>query len=204
MKKIKCLILCMCGFSLGLTSCNNNEDNVFNEEPNPDLYDILEFYSIVYDFSKKEIHEISSTEIKESFENNSEQIIPMTFYPYLDQGTAEFRMGEEGNFLAGLECEIPIPNYENDLWSETETNLIETIFGETTSFNPINGNISFIINFDPWETTKYGYVLTFSELVVPFEATFIGRNYGGKYNSIGTLKIRVPINCDIKIEEKAS
>ena len=200
MKKIKSLILCLFGFSFGLTSCNN-DDTGFNEETNPDSYDTLEFYSIVYDFSKEEINTVSSSEFKESFENNSNQIIPMTFYPYLDQGKVEFTTEEMEKFLDGIECEVSVPNYENDAWSETETNLIKTGFGETTSFNPINGNISFTINFDPWETTKYGYVLTFSELSVPFEATFIGGNYGGKYSFNGILKIRVPINCDIKIEE---
>ena len=199
MKKIKSLILCLFGFSLGLTSCNN-DDTGFNEETNPDSYDTLEFYSIVYDFTKKEINDVSSSEYKESFENNSEQIIPMTFYPYLDQGKMEFITGEKEKFLDGLECEVPVPNYENDAWSETETNSIKTVFGETTSFNPINGKIPFTIKFNPWETTKYGYVLTFSELAVPFEATFIEGKYGGKYNVTGILIIRVPINCDIKIK----
>ena len=59
MKKIKYLILCLFAFSLGLTSCNN-EDTGFNEETNPEPYDMLEFYSIVYDFSKKEIKEVQS------------------------------------------------------------------------------------------------------------------------------------------------
>ena len=203
MKKIKYLILCLFGFSLGLTSCNS-EDAGFNEGPNPDPYDTLEFYSIVYDFSKQEINDVSSSEYKESFENNSDQTIPMTFYPYLDQGKAEFETGEVERLLDGLECEVPVPNYENDAWSETKTNPIKTVFGKTSSFNPLNGNTSFTINFDPWETTKYGYVLTFSELSVPFEATFIGGNYGGKYSFTGILKIRVPINCDIKIEETHS
>ena len=63
-------------------------------------------------------------------------------------------------------------------------------------------NISFIINADPWETTKYGYVITFSELTVPFEAIFKGNNYGTEFNVSGILTIRVPINCDIQIEEK--
>ena len=203
MKKIKYLILCLFAFSLGLTSCNN-EDTGFNEETNPEPYDMLEFYSIVYDFSKKEIKEVQSPEFKESFENNSDQIIPMTFYPYLDQGIVEFKTGEMERLLDGLECEIPVPNYENNGWSETETNTIKIVFGETTSFNPINGNISFTIKFDPWKTTKYDYILTFSELILPFEAIFIGENYGGEYSFTGILKVRVPINCDIKIEETAS
>ena len=115
-----------------------------------------------------------------------------------------FSMGEMGKFLDGLECEVPVPNYENETWSETQTNILKTVFGETTSFNPINGNISFTINADPWETTKYGYVITFSELTVPFEAIFIGNNYGTEYNCTGILTIRIPINCDIKIEETES
>ena len=106
--------------------------------------------------------------------------------------------------LDGLECEVPVPNYENEVWSETKNNSIKTIFGELTSFNPTNDNISFTINFDPWITTKYSYILTFSELSVPFEATFIGENYGGEYNYSGVLKIRFPINCDIKIKETDS
>ncbi|MCH5243101.1 MAG: hypothetical protein J1F67_11920 [Muribaculaceae bacterium] len=203
MKKIKSLILCMFGFSIGLISCNSEEPG-FNEEPDPDPYDTLEFYSIEYDFSKKEIKDVLGSEYKESFENNSDQIIPMTFYPYLDQGKAEFQTGEMENLLEGLECEVPVPNYENDAWSKTETNIIKTVFGETTSFNPINGNVPFTLNFDPWKTTRYYYVLTFSELVVPFEAILIGENYGGEYNVTGILKIRVPINCDIKIEDTAS
>ena len=203
MKKIKSLILCMFGFSMGLTSCNS-EDTGFNEEPTPDPYDTLEFYSIEYDFSKKEIKEVLGSEYKESFENNSDQIIPMTFYPYLDQGMLEFKTGEMENLLEGLECEVPVPNYENDAWSETTTNTIKTVFGETTSFNPINGNVPFSLNFDPWKTTRYDYVLTFSELIVPFEAKFIGENYGEEHNFTGILKIRVPINCDIKIEDIAS
>ena len=203
MKKIKSLLLCMMSFSFGLTSCNS-EDPGFNEEPDPDPYDTLEFYSIVYDFSKKEINDVSSAEYKESFENNSDQIIPMTFYPYLDQGMLEFKTGEMENLLEGLECEVPVPNYENNDWRETETNTIKTIFGETTSFNPTNGNISFTISFDPWKTTRYDYVLTLSELIIPFEAIFIGKNYGGEYSFTGLLKIRVPINCDIKIEDTAS
>ena len=198
MKKIKSLILCMFGFSMGLTTCNS-ENPGFNEEPTQDPYDTLEFYSIEFDFSKKEIKEVMSSEYKESFENNSDQIIPMTFYPYLDQGKAEFQTGEMENLLEGLECEVQVPNYENDAWSETETNTIKTVFGETTSFNPTNGNIPFTINFDPWKNTKYGYVLTFSELTVPFDATFSGENYGDKYNFTGILKISVPINCEIKI-----
>ena len=203
MKKNKYLILCLLVFLLGSTSCNN-EDNGVYEEPNPDPYDTLEFYSIVYDFGKKEIKDVSSLEFKESFENNSDRIVPMTFFPYLDQGMAEFNMEEMGKFLDGLECEVPVPDFENNTWSETETNSIKTIFGKTTSFNPINGNTSFTINFDPWVTTKYSYILTFSELSVPFEATFIGENYGNKYNVSGILMIRVPISCDIKIEETAS
>ena len=144
------------------------------------------------------------SEYKEFFENNSDQIIPMTFYPYLDQGKAEFQIGEMENLLEGLECEIPVPNYENDAWSETDTNTIKTDFGETTSFNPINGNVPFNLNFDPWKTTRYDYVLTFSELIIPFEAIFKGENYGGEYSFTGILKIRVPIICDIKIEATAS
>ena len=128
----------------------------------------------------------------------------MTFYPYLDQGKVEFKTGEMENFLEGLECEIPVPYYEMDAWSETETNSIKTVFGKTTSFNPINGNISFTINFDPWETIKYGYVLTFSELTVPFEAFFRGNNYGVEYSCTGILTIRIPINFDIIIEETES
>ena len=203
MKMIKFLTLCLYGFSLGLTSCNS-EDPGFNEEPTPDPYDTLEFYSIEYDFSKKEINVISSSEYKESFENNSDQTVPMTFYPYLDQGLLEFKTGEMENLLEALEFEVPVPNYENDIWSETKNNSIKTIFGETTSFNPTNNNISFTINFDPWVTTKYSYILTFSELSVPFEATFIGENYGDKYNFSGILMIRVPISCDIKIEATSS
>ena len=203
MKKIKSLLLCMMSFSFGLTSCNSEEPG-FNEEPDPDPYDTIEFHSIVYDFSKKEIKDVLGSEYKESFENNSDQIIPMTFYPYLDQGKAEFQTGEMENLLEGLECEVPVPNYENDAWSETETSTIKTVFGETTSFNPTNGNVPFTLNFDPWKTTRYDYVLTFSELIVPFEAIFIGKNYGGEYNFTGILKIRVPINCDIKIEDTAS
>ena len=128
----------------------------------------MEFYSIEYDFSKKEIKEVQSQEFKESLENNSDQIIPITFYPYLDQGALEFGMGETDKILDGLECEVPVPKYENDTWSESQTITFKTVFGETTSFNPLNGNISFTINADPWETTKYGYILTFSELTVPF------------------------------------
>ena len=203
MKQIKSLILCMFGFSMVLTSCNS-EDPGFNEEPIPDPYDTLEFYSIEYDFSKKEINEVSGSEYKESFENNTDQIIPMTFYPYLDQGIVEFKTGEMENLLEGLECKVPVPNYENDAWTEKETNIIKTVFGETTSFNPTNGNVQFTLNFDPWITTRYDYVLTFSELIVPFEAIFIGENHGGKYNFTGILKIMVPINCDIKIEDSAS
>ena len=52
MFKIKSLLLCMMCFSMGLNSCNS-EDPGFNEEPDPDPYDTLEFHSIVYDFSKK-------------------------------------------------------------------------------------------------------------------------------------------------------
>ena len=203
MIKIKSLILCMFGFSMGLTSCNSEETG-FNEEPDPDPYDTLEFHSIEYDFSKKGIKEVMGSEYKESFENNSDQIIPMTFYPYLDQGQVEFKTGEMETSLDGLECEVPVPSYKNDAWSETETNTIETIFGETTPFNPTNRNVPFTLNFDPWKTTRYDYVLTFSELVVPFEAIFIGENYGGEYSFTGILKIRVPINCDIKIEDTAS
>lgn len=203
MKKIKCFILCLFGFSLGLTSCKSEEPG-FNEEPNPDPYDTFEFYSITYDYSKKEINEVKSPEFKESFENNSDQIIPMTFYPYLDQGKVEFTSSDMEINLDGLEFEVPVPNFENDAWSETETNSIKTVFGKTTSFNPINGNLSFTINFDPCETTRYGYILTFNELAVPFEATFIGKNYGVKYNFTGILIIRVPINCNIKIEETDS
>ena len=203
MKKLKYLILCMFGFSMGLTSCNS-EDPGFNEEPTPDPYDTLEFYSINYDFSKKEIKDVSIPEFKESFENNSNQTIPITIYPYLDRGTLYLIMEDLENNLEGLEYVVPIPKYENDAWSETETNTIETVFGETTSFNPINGNHSFTINADPWETKKYGYILTFSELTVPFEAIFIGENYGDKYNFTGILIIRVPINCDIKIDETDS
>ena len=199
MDKIKSWIFCLFGFSLGLMSCNSKNPG-FNDEPNPDPYDTLVFCSITYDFSKKEINEVISPEFQESFENNSDQIIPMTFYPYVDQGMLEYKTGEKENLLDGLECEIPVPNYANDVWSETETNSIKTVFGETTSFNPINGKIPFTINFNPWETTKYGYVLTFSELAVPFEATFIEGKYGGKYNVTGILIIRVPINCDIKIK----
>ena len=203
MKKIKYLILCLFVFSLGLTSCNN-EDTGFNEETNPEPYDMLEFYSIVYDFSKKEIKEVQSPEFKESFENNSDQIIPMTFSPYIDQGKVEFQTGEMEKLLDGLECDVPVPNYENDAWSETKTSSIKTVFGETTSFNPINGNTSFTVNFDPRKTTKYGYALTFSELAVPFAATFVGGKHGSKHNFTGMLIIRVPINCDIKIEETDS
>ena len=200
MEKNNPLILFLIGFLLVLSSCNS-EDSSFNKEPAPDTFDTPEFYSIEYDFSKKEIKEFSSSKFKESFENNSDQVVPMTFFPYLDQGMAEFNMEEMGKFLDGLECEVPVPEFENNTWNETETNSIKTIFGKTTSFNPINGNTSFTINFDPWETTKYTYVITFSELTVPFEVTFIGANYGGKYNFSGILKIRVPINCDIKIGE---
>ena len=193
----------MFGFSMGLISCNS-EDPGLNEESTPDTYDTLEFYSIEYDFSKKEIKEVMSSEYKESFENNIDQIIPMTFYPYLDQGMLEFQTGEMENLLEGLKCEVPVPSYKNDAWSETETNTIETVFGETTPFNPTNGNVPFTISFDPWKTTRYDYVLTFSELIVPFEAIFIGKNYGGEYSFTGILKIKVPINCDIKIEDTAS
>ena len=200
MKKIKSLILCMFGFSMGLTSCNS-DDPGFNEEPTLYPYDTLEFYSIEYDFSKKEIKEVQSPEFKESLENNSEQIIPITFYPYLDQGALEFRIEEMESYFDGQECEVPVPSYENDKWSESQTISIPTIFGETTIFNPLNGNISFSINADPWKITKYGYVLTFSELTIPFVATLISRNYGNKYNLVGKLIIRVPINCDIKIKE---
>ena len=203
MKKIKSLILCMFGFSIGLISCNSEEPG-FNEEPDPDPYDTLEFYSIEYDFSKKVIKDVLRSEYKESFENNSDQIIPMTFYPYFDQGKAEFQTGEMENLLEGLECEVPVPNYENDVWSEKETNTIKTVFGETTSFNPTNGNVPYTLNFDPWKTTSYDYALTFSELIVPFDAIFIGENYGDEHNFTGILKIRVPINCDIKIEDTAS
>lgn len=203
MKMIKFMTLCLYGFSLGLTSCYK-EDTGFNEEINPDPYDSLKFHSIMYDFSKKEINVISSSEYKESFENNCDQTVPMTFYPYLDQGLLVFKTGEIENLLDGLECEVPVPNYENDAWSEIKNKSIKTIFGEITSFNPANDNISFTINFDPWVTTKYSYVLTFSELSVPFEATFIGENYGDKYNFSGILMIRVPISCDIKIEATPS
>ena len=203
MKKFKYTILCLIGFSLGLTSCNS-EDPGFNEEPKPDPFDTLEFYSLEYDFSQKEINVVSSPEYKESFQNNTDQIVPMTLYPYLDQGQMEFNTSEMGNILDGLECDIPVPIYENDAWSETKTNSIKTVFGKTTSFNPINGNISFTLNFDPRETTKYGYILTFSELTVPFEAIFIGNNYGAENNFSGILTIRVPINCDIKIKETES
>ena len=203
MKKIKYLILCLFGFSLGLTSCNN-EDTGFKEEPNSDPNGTLAFYSLEYDFSKKEIKEVQSQEFRESLENNSDQIIPMTFYPYLDQGQVEFKTEEKENFLDGLECEVPVPRYENDTWSESQTISMPTIFGKTTSFNPLNGNISFTINADPWETTKYGFIITFSELTVPFEAIFFGCNYGCEYTFTGILKIRVPINCDIKIEETVS
>ena len=103
--------------------------------------------------------------------------------------------------LDGLECEVPVPNYENDGWSESRTFTIKTVFGETTSFNPFNGNISFTINADPLATTKYGYKLKFSELTVPFEAIFIGSNYRGEFNFTGILKIKVPVDCEIKIEE---
>ena len=203
MTKIKYLILCLFGLSLALTSCKS-EDSGFNDELNPDPYDTLEFYSIKYDFSKKEINVFSSPEFIERFENNTDRIIPVTFYPYLDQGTLEFRMGEAENHLDGLEYEVPVPSYENDTWSESQTNMLKTVFGKTTSFNPLNGNISFTINADPWETTKYVYVITFSELTVPFEAIFIGNNYGVEYDFTGILTISVPINCDIKIEEAES
>ena len=199
MKKIIFLILCLFGFLLGLTSCRSEEPG-FMEEPSPDPYDSLEFYSIVYDFSKKEIKEVQNPEFKESLENNSDQIIPITIYPYLYQGALEFRMVESENHLDGLECEIPVPIYENDTWTESQTITFKTVIGETISFNPLNGNYSFTINADPWETRKYGYILTFSELTVPFEAIFRGNNYGGEYNCSGVLTIRIPINFDIKIE----
>ena len=93
MIKIKYLILCLFGLILGLISCNR-EDTEYNEETNQDSFGTLEFYSIKYDFNKKEINEFASPEFKESFENNSDQIIPMIFYPYLDQGTVEFTMGK--------------------------------------------------------------------------------------------------------------
>ena len=64
MKKIKSLILCMFGFSMGLTSCNSEEPG-FNEEPDPDPYDTIEFHSIVYDFSKKEIKDVVGSEYRE-------------------------------------------------------------------------------------------------------------------------------------------
>ncbi|MCH5237463.1 MAG: hypothetical protein J1E95_06660 [Muribaculaceae bacterium] len=113
-------------------------------------------------------------------------------------------MGEIDNFLDGLECEVPVPDYENDAWSETQTKPLKTVFGETTSFNPFNGNVSFTINADPWETIKYSFILTFSELTVPFKAIFIGSNYGVEYSCSGILTIKVPINCEIKIEDIGS
>lgn len=203
MKKFKYLILCMFGFSLCLTSCNN-DDSRFNEEPDPEPFDIIEFYSIGYDFSKKEINVVKSPEFKESLENNSDATVPITLYPYLDQGTLDFIMEEGENNLDGLECEVPVPNFENDSWSETQTITLKTVFGKTTLFNPFNGNISYTINADPWETTKYSFILTFSELTVPFEATFIGLNYGSEFKFTGILKIRVPSNCDIIIEDPES
>ena len=199
MKKIKCLLLCLFGFLLGLSSCNSDDPKI-NEEPGPDPFDTLEFYSIEYDFSKKEVKDVISHEFKESLENNSGQIIPITLYPFLDQGTVEFSMEEMGKILDGLECVVPVPIYENDTWIESQTIKVNTVLGETTSFNPLNGNISFTINGEPWETTKYSYILTFSELTVPYEAIFRESNYGSEYSFIGFLKIRTPINCDIKIE----
>ena len=200
MKRIKFLTLCLVGVLMGFSACSHEEPGI-NEEPDPDPYDTLEFYSIEYDFSKKEIKEVQSPEFKERLENNSDQIIPITFYPYLDQGRVELIMGEKEIKLDGLECEVPVPSYENGTWSESQTISTPTIFGQTISFNPLNGNDSFTINADPWETTKYGYILTFSELTVPFEAILIGNNYGEEYSCSGILTIRVPINCDIKIEE---
>ena len=201
MINVKYLILCLFGFLLGITSCKN-EDPFIIEEPDP--YDTLEFYSIEYDFNKKEINVFSSPEYKESLENNTDQTIPMTFYPYLDQGTLEFKIAESENPLDGVKCEVTVPSYENDTWSGSQTISMPTVFGEVTSFNPLNGNISFTINADPWKTTTYGYILTFSELTVPFEAIFRGNNYGVEYSCIGILTIRIPIKCDIKIEETDS
>ena len=203
MAKIRCLILGLFCSMLVVTSCNS-EDTGFNEEPNPDPFDTLEFYSIEYDFSKKEINTVSSTEFKERLENNTGQIIPITFYPYLDQGTLEFIMEDLENNLEGLECDVRVPKYENDFWSATQTITLKTVFGETTSFNPLNGNVSITINADPWDTRKYSYIITFSELTVPYKAIFKGENYGGKYNYSGNLKIKVPVSCDIKIEETDS
>ena len=203
MVKIKYLSLCLIGVLAGFSACSKEEPGI-NEEPTPDPYDTLEFYSIEYDFSKKEIKEIQSPEFKESLENNSDQIIPITFYPYLDQGAFELRMGVAESNIDGLECEVPLPCYENDTWSESQTISIPTVFGKATTFNPLNGNISFTLNADSWITTKYSYVLTFSELTVPFEAIFIGNNYGTEYSCTGILTIRIPINCDIKIEETES
>ena len=201
MKKITYFVLCLIGFSLGFSSCNKEETEII-EEPTPDPYDIIEFYSIEYDFSKKEIRNYSSPEFKESFENNSDQIVPVTVYPYLDQGLLEFNLGKLENILVGLECEVPVPCYENETWSESEMIIVKTSFGETpTFFNPFNGNISFTIETKPWETLRYSYVLNYSELTVPFEAIFIGNNYGVEYNFSGLLNIRVPINCDLTVKE---
>ena len=36
------------------------------------------------------------------------------------------------------------------------------------------------------------------------EAIFIGKNYGTEYNCSGILTIKIPIGCDIRIEETES
>ena len=198
MVKINYLILCLISL-LCLNSCSK-EDRDINEEPNPDPYDTLEFYSMEYDFSKKEVNEVTSREFKESLENNSDQIIPVTFYPYLDQGTLEFNIREMETILDGFECEVPVPILENNIWSQSDTVPMKITFGKIMNFNPFNGNISFTIDADPWNTLRYSYILTFSELTVPFKAVFVGANYGNEYKYSGSLTIRVPINCDIKME----
>lgn len=201
MIKNKYLGLCLFSFLLGFSGCSKEEPEL-NEEPHPDQYDNLEFHFIEYDFSKKEIKEVQSPEFKESFENNTDQIITISIYPYFNQGTMEFSMEEMGNFLDGLECEVPVPKYENDSWSEIQTITVKSSFGTIWNFNPYNGNFSFTINADSWKTTKYGYTLTFSELTIPFEAIFVGSNYGWEYSCKGILKIRTPINYNIKLEEQ--
>ena len=200
MKLFNSLIFSLVGLMMALASCNDDVPELIGT-PDQETDDNLEFYSVEYDFNKKEIKNILSPEFKESLTNNSDQIVPINIYPYFNQASVEFSLSDSDYGLDGLEYEIPIPSFQNDTWSEAPTDNVKVNIGGINNFNPENGDLSFTLKVNPRETLKYSFKITLSQLTVPFVATFVGDNHGKLYKFSGELSVSVPTNFELKIEE---
>ena len=160
----------------------------------------MELLRIDYDMAQSEVSEKIKDDAGTVYINNSEQVLKVGVRPYMTQQASSV-LAPEYSWAKYINVETIMPVYAGDKWVLSES-AIAAMTAETRYYFPesIDRLMTVPLEIPAHSATRVTCSITYSNIKVPFYATFINPVSQREFHTSGTYIASEPVDYKIHIE----